>query len=489
MKKNIKSGKGVIIASICLVVFMLTAIVVLSSKQSNSSIVIVETNAQAGKPLLTTGTANPATDFKYVTTGVGNSEVAITGYIGTSSVVVIPDNINGLPVKRITANTFGKDTKVTYVYIPATVTNIVKKAFLASDELLEIVVNPDNENYSSLSGVLYNKNQTTLLAFPAGKGGIFTVPKTVTKIEDYAFYYCYELKKVNMYNNVTHIGDFAFSYCWNLRELRLSDNVKTLGKEALSHNYDLTKIYLPKNITSIGEDALLGSQASPGYYQYYFVDGIYCVKNSYAHTYVRSLNLTPTLTDDLRYEPDSGIYISSTFEVGTNVYADSVTSGESFNKAKAFVDGNDNYYGFNVYNIGATLNGANVSLSNNADIYIPAFKYPSLLKVFKLEAGSLVAVNSQIVSPFSNGKKYLKVTSSSLGDFVVAEYFKVKKGDVDGNGVIGVADARLALRSAVSIETLHPAQILAADFDESGKISVAEARKILRVAVKIEKFD
>ncbi|HZJ75519.1 MAG TPA: leucine-rich repeat protein, partial [Clostridia bacterium] len=314
-------------------------------------------------------------------------------------------------------------------------------------------------------------------------------PKTVTKIEDYAFYYCYELQKVNMYNNVTHIGDFAFSYCWNLRELRLSDNLTTLGKEALSHNYDLTKIYLPKNITSIGEDALLGSQSSPGYEEFYFVDGIYCVKNSYAESYVKGLRLTPTPIDDLRHEPDNGIYISSNFLAGTNVYSNTVTSGESFDTAKTFVEKNKNYYGFNVYTLGAKLNGADAILTDNVDIYIPAGKYPSLLKVFKIEAGELVTVNSQIVSPFSDGKKYIKFTSNSLGSFAVAEYFKITKGDVNGDGKITVSDARLALRTAVSLETLHPAQFSAADLDKSGTIGITEARKILRVAVNLESFD
>lgn len=488
MKRNIMSAKAVIIAVVCLIVFGAVVIGVQNKNPDNPPVAVTEPYKKAGKPLVKTGVPNPATDFRYVLTGAGGSEVSITGYIGTSSEVVIPDNINGVPVKRIASGAFGKDTKVKYVYIPATVTSIVKKAFLLSDELTEIEVSADNEIYSSLDGVLYNKNKTTLLTFPSGRGGIFLIPKTVTKIEDYAFYYCYELQKVNMYNNVTHIGDFAFSFCWNLRELRLSDNLITLGKEALSHNYDLTKIYLPKNITSIGEDALLGSQSSPGYYEYYFVDGIYCVKNSYAESYVKNLNLTPAPTDDLRHEPDSGIYISSNFLVGTNVYSNTVTSGAGFDTAKTFAEGNENYYGFTVYNLGAKLNGADAVLTDDAVIYIPAGKYPSMLKVFKIEAGELVAVSSQIVSPFSDGKKYIKFTSNSLGSFTVAEYFEITKGDADGDGRISVSDARLALRAAAELETLHPAQLLAADLDKSGTVSITEARKILRVAVNLESF-
>ena len=64
-----------------------------------------------------------------------------------------------------------------------------------------------------------------------------------------------------------------------------------------------------------------------------------------------------------------------------------------------------------------------------------------------------------------------------------------KKGDVDLNGSISVADARLALRAAVGLDKLSGNAFLAADADGNGSISVADARMILRVAVGLEKFD
>ena len=55
-------------------------------------------------------------------------------------------------------------------------------------------------------------------------------------------------------------------------------------------------------------------------------------------------------------------------------------------------------------------------------------------------------------------------------------------GDVDGDGQITAADARLALRAAVGIETLSPLAFAAADADGDGKITSADARAILRTA-------
>ena len=64
-----------------------------------------------------------------------------------------------------------------------------------------------------------------------------------------------------------------------------------------------------------------------------------------------------------------------------------------------------------------------------------------------------------------------------------------KKGDVDLDGTVSVADARLALRAAVGLDTLSDEKYFVADVDGQDGISVADARLILRVAVGLDKFD
>lgn len=61
-------------------------------------------------------------------------------------------------------------------------------------------------------------------------------------------------------------------------------------------------------------------------------------------------------------------------------------------------------------------------------------------------------------------------------------------GDVDGNGKVTPADARLALRAAANLEKLGDKALKAADLDGNGKVTPAEARKILRVSANLEKF-
>lgn len=73
-------------------------------------------------------------------------------------------------------------------------------------------------------------------------------------------------------------------------------------------------------------------------------------------------------------------------------------------------------------------------------------------------------------------------TMSCAGAAIVKRPF----GDVDNNGAVTVADARLALRSAVNLEELDEDQTIAADIDGDGHVSVADARMILRAAVHLE---
>lgn len=64
-----------------------------------------------------------------------------------------------------------------------------------------------------------------------------------------------------------------------------------------------------------------------------------------------------------------------------------------------------------------------------------------------------------------------------------------KKGDVNNDGVITAADARLTLRCAARLETLTDEQIAAADVDGKKGITPSDARLILRVAAKLDSFD
>ena len=82
------------------------------------------------------------------------------------------------------------------------------------------------------------------------------------------------------------------------------------------------------------------------------------------------------------------------------------------------------------------------------------------------------------------------LTAQTQVTVVLIEESDVSTGDVDGDGKITSADARLALRASVKLETYRDgtAQFVSADVDKDGKITSADARTILRVSVKLETF-
>ena len=60
------------------------------------------------------------------------------------------------------------------------------------------------------------------------------------------------------------------------------------------------------------------------------------------------------------------------------------------------------------------------------------------------------------------------------------------RGDVDGDGNVSSADARLALRGSVGLEELSADFIMRADVDANGKVESSDARTILRASVNLD---
>lgn len=117
--------------------------------------------------------------------------------------------------------------------IPDSVTNIDDNAFTGCMKLAQIVVDNGNINYSSLDGALFNKDQSTLLLYPSGKTeDSYAVPDSVTIIGDYAFYYCTELASVDIPASVISIDEYAFYYCSKLESAYCYGNAPIMGENA-----------------------------------------------------------------------------------------------------------------------------------------------------------------------------------------------------------------------------------------------------------------
>ena len=124
--------------------------------------------------------------------------------------VTIPSSVT-----KIEYNTFRECTGLKSVTIPSSVTEIGYNAFFGCTGLKSITVDKNNKNYTSVDGVLFNKNKTEILIYPSAKGSSYVIPNSVTKIKDYAFYGCTSLKSVTIPSSATYIGVRAFGYTSN----------------------------------------------------------------------------------------------------------------------------------------------------------------------------------------------------------------------------------------------------------------------------------
>ena len=201
---------------------------------------------------------------------------------------------------------------LTSIALPASVTVIRDMYFNTCSSLKEIKVDVDNANYASENGILYDKQKSTLLCCPGGKGGEVTLPASVTEIRSYAFSGCNALTSIMLPDSVTNIGECAFRRCSNL-----------------------TSITIPDSVTNIQEDAFYNCSKDLI---------IYCVENSYAETYAKENHIkysyiggkaaqTITASDNI-----TKTFGDSAFSIGAATNGDGTLSYVSDNETVAKVD-------------------------------------------------------------------------------------------------------------------------------------------------------
>ena len=140
--------------------------------------------------------------------------------------------------------------------LPAAVTN-VGEAFIGNT-LTAISVDAANLYYSSTNGVLFNKNKTTLVEYPGGAGGSYTVPRTVTTIASASFEFSISVASVTIGTPVTSIGEYAFYD---------SASLTAISVDATNLNYSSTNgVLFNKNQTALIQypSGLSGSYIVPG---------------------------------------------------------------------------------------------------------------------------------------------------------------------------------------------------------------------------------
>ena len=130
------------------------------------------------------------------------------------------------------------------ISIPANVADIQSIAFAGCKKLTSIEVDSNNENYSSINGVLFDKNITELVCYPAGKNDAsYTVPNTVKSFAYGSFYDCENLTSVIIPSGVTSIGGASFWNCKNLKSIVIPKSVTKIDLFSFNGCESLKDIY------------------------------------------------------------------------------------------------------------------------------------------------------------------------------------------------------------------------------------------------------
>ena len=233
----------------------------------------------------------PSRDFTFdATTGT------IKKYNGNDAVVNIPSEINGTPVTTI-GNAAFRDSSVTSVTIPASVTEIGANAFAgctnltsvtyggdwsnltiqsgnpavqdaANEQLFDFKFTPDNTavivtRYNGTAADVtipsrYKGKPVTMIDHAAFFNSVVTsvtIPDSVTSIDDNAFGFCSQLTNISIPNSVTYIGFSAFAHCTSLKSITLPSSLSSISEALFSGCSQLTTIHIPDSVPSIQSNA------------------------------------------------------------------------------------------------------------------------------------------------------------------------------------------------------------------------------------------
>ena len=177
--------------------------------------------------------------FSYMTT---NGTVTITGYNGSNSAVVIPDTIDGLPVKAIFERAF-EGNAMTSVTVPNSVTSIGWWAFEYCTNLTSVTV-PDS--VTSVGWLAFG-NCTNLKTV--------TLSDRLTGIASQVFWGCRSLTEITIPEGVTCIEGGAFCYCTSLTRVTFPESLLEIGAYGFADCTSLTNVTLPARLGAISGSA------------------------------------------------------------------------------------------------------------------------------------------------------------------------------------------------------------------------------------------
>lgn len=245
-------------------------------------------------------------DFTYKLNDDGSA--IITRYSGSAAALTIPSSLDGHTVKQIGSYAFEKNTTLTSVSIPETVTELKYSAFMDCTSLTAVTIPSGLTKSGSLgSGAFSGCSALTTVQFGSGLVSIpealfegtglktITLPESVTSIGPWAFANCTKLEQVSFPAGLTLIDLGAFENCTALTAVKLPKRLTKLGYEVFKNCSALKSVWIPKSLTNNGSgDGFKGCTALT---DITFETGITKIANyQFAGSPIKSITIPGTVT-------------------------------------------------------------------------------------------------------------------------------------------------------------------------------------------------
>ncbi len=195
------------------------------------------------------GTIFEGSKRKYQYKELDDGTLEITGYEGLEQSLVIPSTINGKSVTSIGYDAFSDHTALKEITIPSSVNKLGNLengdlgCFGRCRTLEAIHVEQDNEHFSSENGILFSRQKDILIRYPAKKGGTYTVPSGVVRIENGAFADCESLTEAEIPQGVKSIGAYGFMNCKGLTSITIPAGIEQIEAAAFCGCSGLQDVY------------------------------------------------------------------------------------------------------------------------------------------------------------------------------------------------------------------------------------------------------
>lgn len=202
--------------------------------------------------VINTGAFSGCKNLTEITLPESITDIENSTFYGCKSLkeIAVPDG-----VKNIGGSAFSECTGLEKITLSDSVENIYISAFNGCTALMSIDVPESNTYYSSIDGILFNKDKSEIVRYcTALSDKSYAVPESVKIIGDYSFSGCKNLEEIKIPESVESIGVGAFSECKNITEMTIPESVGNIGDKAFKNCKNLISVNIPECIRNINNE-------------------------------------------------------------------------------------------------------------------------------------------------------------------------------------------------------------------------------------------